>query len=834
MAGFVDQYPNLPGHLTEFKDGGLQLTKEVNPPATDSILLLGTAVDGPIMEPVKVDSQTYETVFGKVVDEMGIPNGATLCQGFEEAYAAGCRDIRLMRVSGAVASYVLEGTATNKVDDKVFEGLLGAAFGNKAASSAFFLAEEAVAVTEVQANGVTLTADKYTVELSVEVADKFTDGTTVYDVADCDDIKIIQGTTDIVELATDDIYADDVTGDKVWGSTLGGVYTGKTIVLQAGVDYVKAGEVLAEDAFVDNAAVTIIDAKAVEGVVLDKVNRTRVTIKDDVCDNGSFVVIKYEDADGNVPVENASDISGTYKADGIEQEFVLQDTDGEFIVPVEGMTKLYFDGVEFTELDTVADSTDPVFTIVEFEEAGVAKAKVVMKPGKHAKKGAKIDTRLLFKKTTSYIPELKLETTFGGQVYNECQVQVDSVVHAGNFVEKIVKVIKPKAKRAQANEEPLTYSSIDYPTLALLTRAINNDPKNGGLVKAVVVKEMEQTPSTVLNAIPTAKNFAGGDDGLHLTNQELFEKLSGKKDPNGALLEVGCYQLLENYTVDMVVPCGINADDALVGRYDNFAYELALFCAVASHRNHTTIGAISTSSPSDAGLKTVEEHVKKLEALENFYFMRDVKGNVIKDAENNPIDLGRFIVVLAGGDMVLNNTRLGMYAVNSAAAFAGFVSTLPANSAPTNKVLKFAKGLKVKYSNAQLDRLTAKRFVTLKYKGNGSDVAVVDAMTCARPTSDYQRLSSMRAVKEIANEIREVADPFLGEPNTVQQRNALSALIDKRLGQHKEAGTVQDYSFQVVATTYDELIGQATIELTLVPAQELRRITTVISLKPTI
>ena len=115
MAGFTDQYPHLPGHLTEFKDGGMQLTKEANPPKTDSILLLGTAVDGPVMEPVKVDSETYEAVFGKCVDAQGIPNGATLAQGFEEAYNAGCRDIRLMRISGSAANYVLKGAATSKI-----------------------------------------------------------------------------------------------------------------------------------------------------------------------------------------------------------------------------------------------------------------------------------------------------------------------------------------------------------------------------------------------------------------------------------------------------------------------------------------------------------------------------------------------------------------------------------------------------------------------------------------------------------------------------------------------------------------------------------------------
>lgn len=839
MAGFLDKYPHLPGHLTEFKDGGLKLTKEVNPPSTDSLLLLGTSVDGPIMEPVKVDSETYEAVFGKCVDEKGMPNGATLSQAFEEAYAAGCRDIRLMRVSGEVSKYTLEGAATKKVEDKVLEGLLGASAGNTAVNSTFYLQDEAIRVTEVQANGITLTPDQYDMVLSDTVAGKWTNvNKDVIDEDDCTEIHIIQDTTDIVVIASDDIYENDSTKAKVWGESIKGATDGHTIVLHSGVDYVKKGESDAEQAYIDNSKTTIVSAKEKDGRILKPLKRTKITVKDSVTDAGSFVVIKYEDLYGNIPVENASDISGVYKAEGSDMEFILTDEKSQPVIPVSGMTKLYFDGVEYTELDTVADSAEKVFKVVEYTEGETKKAKLIVKSGRHAKRGSKITVRLLYKLTTTYTPIIGLETAFGGRVYDECQVQVDSVVHQGNFVEKIVKIFKPKSKRSQPNEAPLTYSSVDYPTFALLARAINNDNRNLGLIKPIVRKDMEQTPTNVLNAIPTPKNFSGGEDGLYLSKQEMFEKLSGKKDPNGAKIETGAYGLLENYSVDMVVPTGVCADDELVGKFDNFAYELALFCAVSSHRNHATMGMIKTSSPDDASLKSIEAHTKKLESLDNVYFMRDMKGNVILNSEQQPIDLGRYISVIAGGDVIINNTRLGAYANNSAAAYAGFLSALPINSAPTNKVLEYAKGLKIKYSNNQLDRLTDNRYITFKYKKNGEKVAVVDAMTCSRPGSDYARQSSMRSVREVANDIREVADPFLGEPNTVQQRNALSALIDKKLGQHKgtesEPGSIQDYSFQVIATALDELIGQAKIELTIVPAQELRRITTVISLKPTI
>lgn len=51
----LDQYPFLPGHLVEFKDGGLAIKDEPNAPTTESVLILGTANDGPVGTPVAVN-----------------------------------------------------------------------------------------------------------------------------------------------------------------------------------------------------------------------------------------------------------------------------------------------------------------------------------------------------------------------------------------------------------------------------------------------------------------------------------------------------------------------------------------------------------------------------------------------------------------------------------------------------------------------------------------------------------------------------------------------------------------------------------------------------------
>jgi hypothetical protein len=87
---------------------------------------------------------------------------------------------------------------------------------------------------------------------------------------------------------------------------------------------------------------------------------------------------------------------------------------------------------------------------------------------------------------------------------------------------------------------------------------------------------------------------------------------------------------------------------------------------------------------------------------------------------------------------------------------------------------------------------------------------------------------------DVVEQIREVADPYLGEENTVEQRNALSAQISKRLSSLLEQGEILNYEFQILATQAQVLIGEASIELTLSVPMELRTIKTTVGLTPAV
>lgn len=440
-------------------------------------------------------------------------------------------------------------------------------------------------------------------------------------------------------------------------------------------------------------------------------------------------------------------------------------------------------------------------------------------------KGAYLKASYSYASLEAVQPQINLRSTYGGSNYNNCTYEI--VKDENGIV--TVTIEKPANKRAIMNEIPIKIRSIEFPNLQLFANAINAHPFNKGVIEASVDPVHQFTLTSTLE--PMAKtHFTGGSDEINLSREDIFARLGGEKDAEGYTVTLGTYQTLENYTVDYVVPLGIYADEKLPGIYDNFAYQLALSCAAMSHYNSVTMGLISTTSPVSTNLRVIEDHVRHLESLENTFYMRDVANQIITDGEGNQIDLGQFISVFAGPESVTLSTRLGYVSNNTPAAVTATIAALDITSAPTNKKLHSSNGLRFEYSSSQLARLGRSRYVTLRRKPNG-DVVITDAMTAAGADSDYTRVATARTVKEVANQVREVADPFIGEQNEVENRNALAAALDKRLAKLVEAGILKTYRFDIIASAQMELMGEAMIELSIKVPNELRQITTIVGLQ---
>lgn len=290
----------------------------------------------------------------------------------------------------------------------------------------------------------------------------------------------------------------------------------------------------------------------------------------------------------------------------------------------------------------------------------------------------------------------------------------------------------------------------------------------------------------------------------------------------------------------------------------NFAYQLANACFVISSNEYNVTGVIGTSLPLSMATKDVSMWVGKEPIFDTDgniaangsgllgnkhmvgklgykpgFFATDsghlpgpgaeTTGGILKDRGGKVIDIGRFISVYYHPQVFLNpvdTTGFG-YISNGAAYYSGMVASLIPQSAPTNKVAQGAESL-VKLPKVKLDSLAKYHYVGLKQKNRVFRIS--DAPTAARPTSDFVRLSTVRVVDRVIDIIREVAEPYIGEPNNAQARLSLETNIRSRLTAELKNNLISRFEVKVSATPTQRIQGDCDVELVIVPPFEMKKI----------
>lgn len=207
----------------------------------------------------------------------------------------------------------------------------------------------------------------------------------------------------------------------------------------------------------------------------------------------------------------------------------------------------------------------------------------------------------------------------------------------------------------------------------------------------------------------------------------------------------------------------------------------------------------------------------------------DANADVIRDRNGRKIDIGKYLSVTAMPLTFFNSvdeTGFG-YQANMASFYGGFFSALDAQSAPTNKRVRGVRA-PFKINKTKLNQLTRSHYVSVKQKEQV--LRITDAPLAARPGSDYTRLTTKRITKDAIDVVRLVGSPYIGEPNTAAARQALETGIVRELSALQEAGALQRFEVRVSATVAQQIRGDLTVELILVPAFELRKITVITSL----
>lgn len=157
---------------------------------------------------------------------------------------------------------------------------------------------------------------------------------------------------------------------------------------------------------------------------------------------------------------------------------------------------------------------------------------------------------------------------------------------------------------------------------------------------------------------------------------------------------------------------------------------------------------------------------------------------------------------------------------NGAATYAGYVSSLDAEMAPTGKRLFNISGLRYNVTRPQQEQLIDSGLVPVSLDFQRA-ARIVDGLTFARSTSDYARLSTLRIVFDTVQLVRQVCQNYVGLPATLEHRSSLETAIGSRLRSMTVDGVLLDSDFTV---TYIPRENKAVVDLVLRPAFEIRNI----------
>lgn len=155
-----------------------------------------------------------------------------------------------------------------------------------------------------------------------------------------------------------------------------------------------------------------------------------------------------------------------------------------------------------------------------------------------------------------------------------------------------------------------------------------------------------------------------------------------------------------------------------------------------------------------------------------------------------------------------NATLPGAY---TAAAFAGFLSSLPAHVSSTNKVLD-ADDVEIAFDNAHLTQLVENRVLALEKR---QGIHVVKGITT--DPGAFRQITTRRIVDYAKYGIRSAADPYIGLLNNDRVRGALRATLNGFLTGMINDEMLESYELNVTATRAEEIQGIVNVTMTLQP-----------------
>ncbi len=432
---------------------------------------------------------------------------------------------------------------------------------------------------------------------------------------------------------------------------------------------------------------------------------------------------------------------------------------------------------------------------------------------------------------------IKVEGRYPGRIYN--QVTVTAASGASTMT---VTVAQPTVKGGSFTVEPVAGT-----TVAGMIDQVNTHPAN----RTVVLSLTTGTGSINAASFNGTVTLAGGKDGT--TNDQLA---TDKTDYYTWLTQTGgAFELLEDYNADVVYLAGLHIDDVVIAANSNrsIAGEFSAYLAGRT-LDWPCLGVIGTRPLLDYSTKAkVAAHYTALTQSTSGwrdtahtwtaagYFMNN-GFNYSSGTLEQDVDGGAYLQVVAA-DVIFNDRDLGLYVGTAAGVYAGTIAALKPHNPATHKPVNGIFGMPYEFSKAQLDSLVggvgrdidadelgSSAYVTVR-RIEGRGILWTRDVTAADRNSDFKDLQPLRIANAVHKGIKEIAFPFLGQPNDIPHRQALETSIKTFLEGMYDAGALLGrdgvgYILQVRGgqNPLDNLLGILYIDVTLRPALQIKAI----------
>lgn len=201
------------------------------------------------------------------------------------------------------------------------------------------------------------------------------------------------------------------------------------------------------------------------------------------------------------------------------------------------------------------------------------------------------------------------------------------------------------------------------------------------------------------------------------------------------------------------------------------------------------------------------------------------------DQSGRPVDLGKHIYMTYDWPLHSNGFNGGStYYGSLVCVFAGKLAITPDAEEPigqNGRVVGVSNPLNI--HSTQISSLASIRAIGLR-EDDGVGLILTSAKTAAHPSSDFTRCSTVRAVNRMITGIRNLANPYIGKQFTPQTLLSLKGSIDQLIVAERQAGIHNGAKCRFYYTRADQIRGNLTIRLAMVPPYTLETILVEVSL----